>query len=626
MSLKNKPLNAAKKKFPWYFYAVLVLLPVLFFVLLEISLRFFNYGRDIPQWVDGSTGKYIINPELAYRYFYSINTIPTTIEDVFDQKKKVTAYRIFVLGESSAAGYPYMPMGSFSRYIRKRLELAYPSIPIEVVNISLTAINTYTVRDLIPGVLEQKPDLILIYTGHNEYYGALGVGSAESLGSLRSFTNLMLYLNQYKTVQLIRNIISSSLKFVAEEGEEPTGTLMSRMAKDQYIALNSSKYEAGLDQFKKNMRDVLEMIKEKNVPVILGKLVSNLRDQKPFVSVKTEGYPSASSVYNKAVEALANNNISLADSLFRLAKDLDALRFRAPGKINNVIGELGNEFNVPAVNFDSLLSTKSKYGIIGDELMTDHLHPNLEGYQLIGKGFYEAMQKWNMLPKNLKPAVPFDKQDSLTKTNFMFSSLDSLVGNNKIKLLKNDWPFIEKKYSRPISTLFQPKNMMDTIALEVMRNKLSWAEAHIKAAGYYLGLNNIDGFQKHMDIVLYQYPIVVEYFDRVALVLLERKEYDKALKYLEARNEIKPTDYSTKWIGTIALFKGNNDRAIEYLSKSYDLNNKDVQVLYNLAGAYIKKENYSAAVELLRDCLKLNPKYVQASNLMQQILPLVKRH
>ena len=61
-------------------------------------------------------------------------------------------------------------MGSFSRYIRKRLELVYPNTTIEVVNISMTAVNSYTVLDLLPGVLDQKPDLVLIYAGHNEYY------------------------------------------------------------------------------------------------------------------------------------------------------------------------------------------------------------------------------------------------------------------------------------------------------------------------------------------------------------------------------------------------------------------------------------------------------------------------
>ncbi|OGU79018.1 MAG: hypothetical protein A2W11_11575 [Ignavibacteria bacterium RBG_16_35_7] len=214
MKLAKKKINqvqspkGGRKQTPKWFFIMLILIPVIFFILLELSLRLFDYGKDIPQWVDARRGKYIINPEVAFRYFNQVENIPTTIEDIFDQQKKNNAFRVFVLGGSSAAGFPYMPMGSFSRYIRKRLELTYPNSTIEVVNISLSAVNTYTILDMLPGVLEQKPNLILIYAGHNEYYGALGVGSMESLGTFRSFVKLVLYLNKYKTVQLIRNIIS----------------------------------------------------------------------------------------------------------------------------------------------------------------------------------------------------------------------------------------------------------------------------------------------------------------------------------------------------------------------------------------------------------------------------------
>ena len=53
---------------------------------------------------------------------------------------------------------------------------------------------------------------------------------------------------------------------------------MSRMAKDQFIEYQSETYRKGIEQFEGNMEDILEMAKEKNVPVILSTLVSNLKD------------------------------------------------------------------------------------------------------------------------------------------------------------------------------------------------------------------------------------------------------------------------------------------------------------------------------------------------------------
>ena len=166
---------------PW-FYAVAAAIPILFFVLLETALHIFNYGSDYKQWVNVTADKLMLNPELCRRYFYTTATVPYSNQNTFDANKKPNSFRVFILGESSAAGYPYTPNGDFGRYIRKRLEACYPSAVIEVVNLGITAVNSYTIRDIMPGVLEQKPDLILIYTGHNEYYGALGVGSMESVG------------------------------------------------------------------------------------------------------------------------------------------------------------------------------------------------------------------------------------------------------------------------------------------------------------------------------------------------------------------------------------------------------------------------------------------------------------
>ncbi len=622
----NQPQSekTKKKSIPKWFFVILILIPFLFFILLEISLRLFNYGKDIPQWVDARRGKYIINPDVAYRYFNQVENIPTTIEDIFDQRKKGNAFRVFVLGESSTAGFPYLPMGAFSRYIRKRLELTYPNSTIEVVNISLSAVNTYTILDLLPGVLEQKPDLILIYAGHNEYYGALGVGSMESLGTSRSIVKLVLYLNNFKTVQLIRNTIAKTLSLFASENiDDSPGTLMSRMAKDQYIPLNSDKYTLGLDQFEENMREIIDLIKKNNVPIIVGRVVSNLKDQKPFISIPSGKYPSANQVYDQAKKKFNAGDFRYADSLFRLAKDLDALRFRAPEMVNQIIMKLCREYKINYAVVDSIFMLASPDGIVGNNLMTDHLHPNVEGYQLMGKAYYEAMEHADYLPKNEKPQIPFAVQDSITKVNFVFSDLDSTIGNCRILLLENDWPFIEKSQKKLTKFLFTPKNFLDSIAAEFMLNKISWANAHLAAAEVYLKRNDIMNYLKHMDILLYQYPIVVEYYDQISLTLLQKQLYDIALKYLIARYKIEPDDYSTKWLGNIALFKGKYDEAIFYLTKSCELNSNDTQVLYNLAGAYSQKKDYQTALNIVNKCLGIDPNYPQANNLKQQLTQAV---
>ncbi len=146
--------------------------------------------------------------------FYTTKNLPFSVESFIYKEKKKNSFRVFVVGASSAAGYPYLSSASFSKFIRKKLEILYPEKIIEVSNFSMSAINSYTVRDLMPELLKKEPDLILIYLGHNEYYGALGVGSLESLGSSRFIVNTTLWLNKFKTIELLRNIVNGFIRII----------------------------------------------------------------------------------------------------------------------------------------------------------------------------------------------------------------------------------------------------------------------------------------------------------------------------------------------------------------------------------------------------------------------------
>jgi len=612
----NNIINASSKKTPKWFYAVLVLLPIILLIALEIFLRIINYGYNFEQWVDAGQGKYVINPDIGRRYFTSGNFNPNTIEDVFDQHKKTNSFRVFILGESSAQGYPYNPMGSFSRYIRRRLELVYPYTEIEVVNIGMTAVNSYTLLDLLVGVLDQKPDLILIYAGHNEYYGALGVGSVQSYGSSRILIKLMLYLNNFKITQLVRNSIHSISSLFISENNESSGTLMSRMAKDKHILLDSDVFNAGLQQFEDNLMDILKLIKDKNVPVILGRLVSNLKDQKPFISVNTPGFKTADQVYEKAKDELKNNNFTKADSLFRLAKELDVLRFRAPEKMNKIIEDLGKEFHVATVPIDSIFNSVSPEGIVGDNLIVDHLHPNVKGYQLIGKAFYECMEKQGYLPKTENAKIPFNEQDSVTRANFVFTKLDSVMGNDYVRLLKTDWPYVKQRVAisefqpKDFLNLFQPKDFIDSIAMFRIQNKVSWIDAHLIAATYHLRKDDVKEYLKYINVLIYQYPSL--------------RDLDGTLKYFYEQNKIDLADYTPRRNGLIALYIGNYDNAIKYLTEAYKSEAKDPLVLYSLSLAYSKKKEFNTALTLINKCLTMNPDYLGANNLKRQILDELK--
>ncbi|MBU1680989.1 MAG: tetratricopeptide repeat protein [Bacteroidetes bacterium] len=619
---KKKP--SSTKTYPFYYNMILLIIPIMLIIAIEVTLRVADYGKNLDQWIKATDTEYLLNPDVGFRYFYNTETVPYSARDLFDIEKKSNSYRVFILGGSSAAGYPYTPAASFSKYIRKRLQLLYPENKIEVVNLAFAAINTYTILDLLPGVLEQKPDLILIYAGHNEFYGALGAGSMESLGNSPTVVNFMLGLNKFKTTQFIRNTIKSIYSLIGD-GEKPRGTLMARMAKEQTIELDSDIYTYGMDQFKENFEEIIYKIKETGIKVIASDLVSNLKDQKPFISIENGTKPSADSIYGIALSQYAAGNLDISIELFKEAKDLDGLRFRASSELNEIIIKVCSQNNVPVVNSENEFNSLSKSKIADNELMTDHLHPTVTGYHIIGKLFFNAMIKHNYLPTDKAVDLSIEAQDEFVKRNFNFTKLDSTIARYRIIALKADWPYVEKSLSvERTLKIMQVKNYLDSLALKVLDDKITWEKAHRSLALRYIRERKIDLFKDELAALTDLYPYIDEYYSLASKELLAIKEFDEAYNYLIEYDENRDDQFTSKWIGIISLSRNDFTSAIKHLEKSLRMNPNDAQALYNLSGAYSQQKKYKEALDMISRCLQVNPNYKGAKEFQAQLLAAVK--
>jgi hypothetical protein len=129
-------------------------------LLLEFFLQIFGYGADYSVFTKAYSAypDYLfLNPNITHKYFTNVSAPPTTIADPFREKKSANAYRVFVLGESSVAGWPYVPNASFPRILKRKLQLYYPESEIEVINLGISAINSYTLKDFTPAFFNKNP-------------------------------------------------------------------------------------------------------------------------------------------------------------------------------------------------------------------------------------------------------------------------------------------------------------------------------------------------------------------------------------------------------------------------------------------------------------------------------------
>ncbi|KKM02928.1 hypothetical protein LCGC14_1779510 [marine sediment metagenome] len=336
----NQDFNPEKlsKRKRFFFKVGAFLLVLVIIALVEIVLRVAGYGTAYPLFIasEVQSGKMVMNPKVGEKYFFLTENATSGFQEPFDKIKPANTYRIFVLGASTGVGYPYPNNGSFHRWLQNGLNITFPDKNIEVINLSLTAVNSYTLLDFAKQIPDFNPDAVLMYAGHNEYYGALGVGASNTLSDSPGFVNFVLALREYRLFQLIARGISNIKKTVFPDPKDRE-SLMQQMVAQQSIPLNSDKYKAGIHQFEYNLERILEILDAAEIPTFIGTLASNERGLKPFISDTINKQYNATYYFNLGKKAYDISDFGEAKKNFIQAKELDQLRFRAPQKMNAII-------------------------------------------------------------------------------------------------------------------------------------------------------------------------------------------------------------------------------------------------------------------------------------------------
>ncbi len=589
-------------------------LPVLLIIVLELLLVIFRYDGNLKLFITApkEISQYkMINRNVGRRYFYLQSTLPTPQKDLFLKKKPENGYRIFVLGGSTTAGFPYGNNIMFSRILNFRLSDAFPEKRIEVVNVAMTAINSYTLLDFMGEILANEPDALLIYAGHNEFYGALGVSSMESLGRNRGVVKAYLRLERFRTFLLVRDCVGQIRRWLgktlkAESLTNPTATLMERIVVDQAIPYGSPLYESGKQQFAENLREILQRAQAANVPVITSELISNVRDQHPFESVQVANLPTAASVYQFARKLDERQQYAEAKEAYYRAKDLDALRFRAAEEFNQIIHQISTEFDVPVVPMKSYFENASPQHLIGDNLIVDHLHPNLAGYFLMADAFFNTMREAKLIAAEWNPDLIKPSQFYLE--NWGITRLDTLVAEINIRYLKGSWPFQPRALPNRSLDGYHPTNKLESLVYQILVDeKVSLEIGHYELAKYYQQQHEYEAALREYQALNYIVPQEASFYQYSAEILLKLNRLDEALTVLLKSLQYQDTFFANKWCGQIYLKNGDKDRAIEYLEKAFRIKARDPQLLFNLVRAYLEIQNRRVARRYYDKLKKLAP-------------------
>ncbi|MBW3534254.1 MAG: hypothetical protein KY453_03390 [Gemmatimonadetes bacterium] len=496
--------------------AFFLVLPVAVLTAAEAGLRLAGYGHAYRTFlpVEGAPEYLEPDPSLGRPYFPDPADARRPHRDLILREKTGETFRVFVQGASTAAGFPYYFGGAFSRMLRQRLRETFPARRIEVVNVALDATNSYALLDMARRLVAWEPDAVLLYAGHNEYYGTYGVASTVSVARAPGAVRAYLALKRLRLVQLLDAAVARARAVLAAEtsgdgGAAPAATLMERLAAERTLRADSPLHDAALGQLRSNLGRTLALYAEAGVPVFVATVASNERDQPPFVSEPHPGVDRtawerqsraarrAAAVGDTAAALAAARRLRAVDSLapwphylegrlldvpatrpaavasYRRARDLDQLPFRAPSAINRVLREEAARRGAVVVDAEERLAAASPGGVVGADLMLEHLHPNLEGQLLLADAFYEALKEAG-LPERFPRTVPLED----ARARRPVTAVDSLAGAYWITRLTAGWPF--RPAGPPpvvVPDTLRSADPVEALALSLYRRELTWPEA-----------------------------------------------------------------------------------------------------------------------------------------------------
>jgi tetratricopeptide (TPR) repeat protein len=559
---------------------VTVLLPFVLLGAAELVLRATGIGRLEPLFipVTGQPGFLQPNPDAIRRFFPDPARAPDVSIDTtwFAARKPEGQLRIFVQGESSAAGFPYGRWASPAALLQQRLQRAYPDREVEVVNTAMAAVTSYVLLDFADEIIAQRPDAVVIYTGHNEYLGIGGVGSSLVGSRSPALSRGILQLRRLHLYRALERAVAPMLGPDQDPLANPGGTLMARVAKERSIPLDSPLFRQGEAQFRGNLDRLLAKYQAAGVPVFIGTLASNLRDQPPFVNDPAAGADSAQARFDAAREFDRAGRTADALREYVAAKDRDALRFRAPESFDAVIRDVAKARGATVVDVRGALAAAARDGIVGADLMLEHVHPNVEGYFRLASAYFPALVAWAG-----PPGVQVD--DATARRELPVTEIDRLAGEYRVLLLKNDWPFVPQKRSVTLPT---PANRIEELAQAWFAGRLSWADTMQNAVTHYEQTGNAA---------------------------------ESARTAVNLADAFVTSDTSQYIAGRLLLRAGQPERAMRYLNRAVALNGSVPDFRLSLAEAYARTGQPERSIATLEAILQADPNDERAKYWLQEM-------
>ncbi|MEC8528798.1 MAG: tetratricopeptide repeat protein [Pseudomonadota bacterium] len=594
-----------------------VVIPLLFFVLVEFALRLMGVGTHYQYFnqidIDGEAF-YQENPDFADQFYPpSLNVGP--LQNTFAAERSDDRLRVLVLGGSAAMGFPHKNHG-VDRLLAAQLRSLFPNRDVEVVNTAMTSVNSHVVYQVAQTLPFESADVAVILMGNNEVVGPYGPGTfnqnfLSSLSAIRA-------LQALKRTRLWQLLDSSLAEVQSSDAKADLEWQGMQMFVDNGVAEDDPRMSAVYEHFEGNLRDIVDTLHAKGMHVVLSTVPVNLRQSAPFLSIGRDDlsasdeaklaalreraqaqalngrWREAQDLWQQAIAldaGHADSHFQLATSLenlgeFALARshyeralDLDGLRFRADTRINAIIERVAREYdssNVSFVNSSKGFDRASAPYAPGWDLLVEHVHYDFSGNAVLARIFARA------IARHLSPTTP----PKLLKTEEVAARI-GFPNHETIENLKNlqgmakqpPFPgqsnyqdylaFLATELSSVTGEVGEPKDVVRRRQQVLVNGEGDW-KLHFEMTALARHLKNKQAQYYHLDQLFKLYPHNRESYINLATLLSQDGRWaevipllERSLSYTRGREEL--VVEAVGWLGTAHLKTGNTAKATELL-------------------------------------------------------------
>ena len=660
---------------------LLVLFGLLLLGLVELGLRAIGYGRASER-EDPFVGFEKVYPLYGKKKRSDGRVVYRTNENKlrffnyqeFPEEKPEGTFRIFCFGGSTTYGRPYTAPTAFSRWLEISLNGMDPSRRYEVINAGGISYASYRIVNLVEEMVGYHPDLFVLYSGHNEFLERRTY--RKILEANPVLTRIRVILNKSRIYTLLREgllrVKGEKMDVQKSLMKDEVDAVLDHIGGLELYKKDEEQKRSTLEHYRYNLEQIVRIARDHDIEVILTNLVSNIRDFSSFKSVHSadlnaEGRIRWDQYYNQGMEQYKSGAIEEALEAFQealkidgqyaelyywigkcydalgqydqakahyiTAKNLDIAPLRALSEMNGIIEEVGRKYRVPVIDLLSVFEARSEHRLLGDEWFLDHMHPTIEGHQLIAdeivkvlvkKGTVTPSSEWNYRKKR----TLYDRaMRSLDRKYYAMRSLNLgkvLLWSGKSRealgpleegaKVLTDNPEIYRLLARAYADQGDEERAVAAYQAALKINP-DYAEAHNNLGVAYAMQGQYDKAIAEHRAALRVNPNNPDAYNNLGNVFTKIGQYENAIAAYQAALKIEPNIPAVYHnLGTIYAALDQREKALMAYQTALQANPDYPKAYLGLGDLYGRMGEYNRAIDAYQRALKINPDYAAAYN------------